>query len=41
MRKYIALFLALALMTLAVLVVKHCGKELLTGKVEGQTAAAE
>lgn len=35
------LILALALMTLAVLVVKHCGKELLTGKVEGQTAAAE
>ena len=28
------LILALALMTLAVLVVKHCGKELITGKAE-------
>ncbi len=35
------LILALALMMLAVLVVKHCGKELLTGKVNETPAAAE
>ncbi|MEA5091606.1 hypothetical protein SDC9_55657 [bioreactor metagenome] len=31
------LVLAIALMVLAVLVVKHCGKELLTGKIEEKT----
>ena len=35
------LVLALALMTLAVLVVKHCGRELVTGKAEGVPAAEE
>ena len=35
------LILALALMTLAALVVKHCGKELLTGKAESGSAAVE
>ncbi|MBR1672239.1 MAG: carbon starvation protein A [Fretibacterium sp.] len=35
------LIIALALMTLAVLVVSHCGHELVTGKVEGAAAAAD
>ena len=35
------LVLALALMTLAVLVVKHCGRELVTGKAEGVPATEE
>ena len=35
------LIIAVALMILAVLVVSHCGRELVTGKVEGATAAAD
>jgi carbon starvation protein len=35
------LILAVALMTLAILVVKHCGKELISGKSEKQSAVME